>query len=349
MTATLQEREQLGIALFVDDREDATRIYRHALEQRGFQVEYCDNVDAALETAERLADQIRAVVLDVVMPPGQAYERVDRQHGYDSQHTGRLLYEDLSRRCPDAAFVILTAHAEARSLFEEHALLTVAEKDQTEAYDLPRMAVRMVRLPAWLPEVEQEIDATEARYNTRRAACELLQTTCFTTTRRPASCTEDGPALVLRWQGEGPQAVVRVVNYDDVTVRYVSQGASEHLGGSLEDPAFVETVRGIMTCLGQPAVLAQYEACVDSICGPDAYITVWNGEHEYTSSMRSARLEAKGIVEGDVFFIEVVDFAGDELMRVRRAPESVPTLAEREAIRRDAENLATLYEDEDDL
>ena len=81
-----------GTVLMIDDDEWPTKFYETALERRNFKVERCTDPDAGYEFAKENNENLKAIVLDMMMPPGERYRDHDTDDGLK---TGLLLYRDL--------------------------------------------------------------------------------------------------------------------------------------------------------------------------------------------------------------------------------------------------------------
>jgi DNA-binding NarL/FixJ family response regulator len=89
--------------LLVDDEPYFAKYYNMALQHAGFDVCLVGNPDDALQDLSSIRSDI--VVLDMMMPPGQAYASQDHHGGLQ---TGLLLLHDVRRILPDAGIIILS-------------------------------------------------------------------------------------------------------------------------------------------------------------------------------------------------------------------------------------------------
>lgn len=116
-----------NLVLFVDDDKLPMKYYVEALKRSGLKVKYCLDVDNALEFIKEKDYQIRAVVLDIMMPPGKAYMHEDTKCGL---RTGVFLLKDIRKSYPNTPIVVLTNVRNPKTLeeFEESDLLKIAFK-----------------------------------------------------------------------------------------------------------------------------------------------------------------------------------------------------------------------------
>jgi CheY-like chemotaxis protein len=91
--------------LLIDDDIQAMRYYVETLEAAGFDVTQCTGPDSALQVLRDTTTPVSAVLLDIMMPPGDAYRRQNTQEGLT---TGLFLLEDLRRLRPNLPVVVLT-------------------------------------------------------------------------------------------------------------------------------------------------------------------------------------------------------------------------------------------------
>jgi CheY-like chemotaxis protein len=87
--------------------------YCKALQQRGYAVKHCLDPDSALEYAKSNRFRIGIIILDIMMPPGEAYSHKDTNEGL---LTGVFLFDDLRKYCEDVPVVVLTNVRNAATL-----------------------------------------------------------------------------------------------------------------------------------------------------------------------------------------------------------------------------------------
>lgn len=90
--------------LFVDDEPRYSVSYIDFLET-AHRVEYKSKVSDALEFLEARRGDVELLVLDVMMPPGDAFSEEEARDGLD---TGKRLFERVREGNPDLPVVVLT-------------------------------------------------------------------------------------------------------------------------------------------------------------------------------------------------------------------------------------------------
>lgn len=93
--------------LFVDDESRYVDSYIQELKSppHNYEVEYYNEVDTALEFLGSHLDQIELLILDIILPPGSAFEDVDTESGL---RTGVAFFERARAMRPDLPVIILT-------------------------------------------------------------------------------------------------------------------------------------------------------------------------------------------------------------------------------------------------
>lgn len=133
-----------NLILLVDDDKLPMKFYVKALAQSGFKVKHYSEPDGALAFVEEKGSQIKAAILDVMMPPGEAYEGEDTKEGL---RTGVFLWRDVKRLCrQDMPIVILTnvKNPETLAMFEEGPLPKVVQKMGCPPFELAKMVSDMI-------------------------------------------------------------------------------------------------------------------------------------------------------------------------------------------------------------
>jgi DNA-binding NtrC family response regulator len=110
--------------LFIDDDKAAIRYYLEELREGGFTVKHCRNPDDAWNTLQEDGGNFRLIILDSAMPPGKRYIGSNTEEGLT---TGSLLFEDISKVCPDVPVLILTNFAGLEWITRACASLKVRE------------------------------------------------------------------------------------------------------------------------------------------------------------------------------------------------------------------------------
>lgn len=131
------------LVLLVDDDRLPMRYYVRALEQKGFTVRHCLEPDSALEFVTRNASEIAAVVLDIMMPPGNKYKTQDTNEGLA---TGGFLLEDIRAHCPNAPVVVLTnvKNPETLAKFQQGPFLQVVQKMDHPPFELADLVTEVL-------------------------------------------------------------------------------------------------------------------------------------------------------------------------------------------------------------
>jgi DNA-binding response OmpR family regulator len=94
-----------GLILLIDDDHTPTKYYVRRLEKDGYDVRHALNVDNALEEFRSLGESISLIILDIMMPPGEAFREAETDHGLK---TGFLLFEVIRKHLPTVPVIILT-------------------------------------------------------------------------------------------------------------------------------------------------------------------------------------------------------------------------------------------------
>jgi len=132
--------------LMVDDESKSMDSYRAELELSGYAVEYCDNVDAALQYFDKTHDQIQILILDIMMPPGRAFRAANTQDGL---RTGVLFYERVRLTAPELKVVILTNVSDRRlaEQFEREPHAWFLNKEQFLPFELAQEVEKLIGAP----------------------------------------------------------------------------------------------------------------------------------------------------------------------------------------------------------
>jgi DNA-binding response OmpR family regulator len=91
--------------LFIDDEKRRMDSFAMELQLSGNEVIFCDQVDTAWSYFENHSDEIKLIVLDIMMPHGDLFEEDSTDDGL---RTGSLLYERIRENKPDMPVVIFT-------------------------------------------------------------------------------------------------------------------------------------------------------------------------------------------------------------------------------------------------
>jgi len=129
--------------LLVDDEKQPLKYYVWALEREGFKVMQCYDPDTAFDFVDKQTPDIVAVILDIMMLPGERYRDKDTQEGLT---TGTFLYDDLRSRYPDVPVIVITnvSNRETLQYFKGDPKLQVVQKLDVPPFELAQLVSRMV-------------------------------------------------------------------------------------------------------------------------------------------------------------------------------------------------------------
>jgi CheY-like chemotaxis protein len=121
--------------LFVDDEPRAMRLYFEVLKAAGFTVTPCSRADDALEILRKDHLKLSAVILDIMMPPGESYGGLDTHEGLT---TGVHLFRDLRTISATLPVIILTnvSNPETLRLIQPDEHLRVVAKMTCSPHEL---------------------------------------------------------------------------------------------------------------------------------------------------------------------------------------------------------------------
>src|SRR4051812_33252938 len=91
--------------LVIDDEERYMEPYIVELRFSGYEVIWETETDAALTFFEENYEQIKLLILDIMMPPGESFDHEKTQKGL---RTGVFFYERIRQKRPDLPIIILT-------------------------------------------------------------------------------------------------------------------------------------------------------------------------------------------------------------------------------------------------
>ena len=97
--------------VLVDDEKREMDTYLRELRLSGYEVEFYQDVDSALEFIKDNTEQVDVVIMDVMMPAGAAFEDIDTQEGL---RTGIYFFETIREVSPNLPFIVLTNVSNAR-------------------------------------------------------------------------------------------------------------------------------------------------------------------------------------------------------------------------------------------
>lgn len=93
------------LVLVVDDEPVVMQYYVKVFQERGLRARLVTNVDDVFPIMEKHKDEVAAVVIDIMMPPGTRYSERNSEEGLK---TGLLLWRDLRARFTELPMLILT-------------------------------------------------------------------------------------------------------------------------------------------------------------------------------------------------------------------------------------------------
>lgn len=91
--------------LFVDDEKRRMSSYIEELKLSGYKVEIKSDIDSAFDFFETNHEQIELLILDIMMPPGTAFEDSDTKYGLT---TGIHFYEKIRKQSNTLAIIFFT-------------------------------------------------------------------------------------------------------------------------------------------------------------------------------------------------------------------------------------------------
>lgn len=91
--------------LFVDDEARQMDSYRRELELSQLEVRCIRRTDDAITYFKQNIEQIKVLILDIMMPPGASFEKEDTQQGL---RTGLKFFELVRRHAPELPVIVFT-------------------------------------------------------------------------------------------------------------------------------------------------------------------------------------------------------------------------------------------------
>jgi len=123
------------VILFIDDEPFYVGSYIDELRDSGYEVKIETTVDNGADCFRNNTGQIELVIIDVMMPAGKTFKRVDKSLGL---RTGFLLYDWLRDLDKDIPIVILsnTDHQEVKEKFANETNWWFFRKDECFPFEL---------------------------------------------------------------------------------------------------------------------------------------------------------------------------------------------------------------------
>jgi len=128
--------------LFIDDEPDYVKPFLKAFELSGFPVYITTDLDNALTTIESQEDDILAIILDIMMPPGKLFDLENTDQGL---RTGLRLLEHLKEVYEKIPVVILTNLDKSRLGKITHGNCLIFEKKEITPWELVNKVANMKR------------------------------------------------------------------------------------------------------------------------------------------------------------------------------------------------------------
>jgi DNA-binding response OmpR family regulator len=129
--------------ILVDDDMIATSFYVRALERSGFAVKQFFGPDTAFEYIDDKNPEVAAIIMDIMMLPGNRYTSVDTKDGL---RTGVFMARDFREFYPQVPIIVLTnvSNQETLRLFDESSLLKVVQKLEYPPFELVQLVKDMI-------------------------------------------------------------------------------------------------------------------------------------------------------------------------------------------------------------
>jgi len=119
--------------VFIDDEPQYISPFTDAFRLSGFDVEVIDNVDTAWDQIEKKKDDVDAVILDIMMPPGRLFRGNDTKEGLRTGLRFVELMKNLDERIP----IICLTNADPRRFGNiDHANHFIYEKKDIDPWQL---------------------------------------------------------------------------------------------------------------------------------------------------------------------------------------------------------------------
>ena len=132
------------LVLLIDDDRLPMKYYVMAFQQEGFKVKQCLEPDSALDYVQKKGSEIDAIILDIMMPPGETYKNEDTNEGLI---TGVFLLKGLRKCCPAVPVVVLTnvKNPDTLNEFKDEDLVKVVQKMECPPFELVELVDEMVK------------------------------------------------------------------------------------------------------------------------------------------------------------------------------------------------------------
>ena len=129
--------------LLVDDDRLPMQYYANALKLKGFEVQHCFDPDSALDFVKERAGQIDVIILDIMLPPGKAYENENTNEGLK---TGVFLLKDIRDKCGNVPILVLTNVKNPKTLgeFKDKVSVRLVQKMDCPPFKLAELVESLV-------------------------------------------------------------------------------------------------------------------------------------------------------------------------------------------------------------
>ncbi|MBD3373582.1 response regulator [candidate division KSB1 bacterium] len=130
--------------LLVDEDVFPMKFYVKALNKHGFNVKHIRNPDQALEFIEAEKNSVEAVILDIMLPPGETYKNIDTNNGLE---TGVYLLQDLRKQVDRKLPIIILTNVqspETLTKIQKTKYQVIAAKLEYPPYDLARLLKKLM-------------------------------------------------------------------------------------------------------------------------------------------------------------------------------------------------------------
>lgn len=119
--------------IFIDDEPHFISAFVQAFEITGFTVNVIDNVDDAWEKISSMLDDIDAVILDIMMPPGNLFTIEETKNGL---HTGFVFIEKMAELDERIPIIVLTNTDRSKFQLISHRHCFIYEKKSVDPWNL---------------------------------------------------------------------------------------------------------------------------------------------------------------------------------------------------------------------
>ena len=121
--------------LFVDDEKRWITSYIDELKASGFKVHYEATIDSAIKFFDAHHERISLLILDIMMPPGEAFTLEETENGLRS---GVLFYDVIRKKKPALPVILLTniSDDEVKKRFDQEENCLFLRKPECFPYEL---------------------------------------------------------------------------------------------------------------------------------------------------------------------------------------------------------------------